>query len=118
MTKSNNTHDNGNGFTEAPASWNSKYIHPSGFMCQITLRAETGAELLSKVQNAIDYLLASDCQPYTFNRNGYSNNSSSTNGDGNDASWCPIHECHMKKWEKDGRVWYSHKVNGDWCKGK
>ena len=34
-------------------------------------------------------------------------------------SWCPIHECDMKKYEKDGKVWYSHKVDDDtWCKGK
>jgi hypothetical protein len=30
----------------------------------------------------------------------------------------PIHECEMKRWEKDGRIWYSHKVDGKWCTGK
>ena len=103
------------GFTEAPASWNSKYIHPSGFECQITLRGDTGSELLEKAQNAIDYLLEHDCQPYTYSRNGYTN---STNGNQDKASWCPIHKVNMRKWEKDGKVWYSHKVDGEWCSGK
>ena len=57
MTENNNTNENGNSFTEAPASWNTRYIHPSGFECQITLRSDTGSDLLGKVQNAIDFLL-------------------------------------------------------------
>jgi hypothetical protein len=24
----------------------------------------------------------------------------------------------MKRWDKNGRVWYSHKVDGKWCSGK
>ena len=120
MTTKPNTHEIENGFTEAPASWNTRYVHPSGFECQITLRGETGTELLEKVQNAIEYLLQHDCQPYTYARNGHVQAKDFSNGNGKDedASWCPIHECHMRKWEKDGRIWYSHKVNGEWCKGK
>ena len=118
QTKNNNLHENENGFSEAPASWNTRYVHPSGFECQITLRGDTGGELLEKVQNAIDYLLKNDCQPYTYSRNGYAQSKANSNGNDDDASWCPIHKCHMRKWEKDGRIWYSHKFNGQWCKGK
>ena len=115
---------------EAPASWNTRYISPEGFECQLTLRAESGSELLEKVNSAITYLLSNDCTPYTYNRGGYrgkSGNSkpkqstsenSSGNGQSDNSAWCPTHECEMKRWEKDGRVWFSHKVNGDWCKGK
>jgi len=118
-------------FTEAPASWNTRYVDPNGFECQLTLRAETGQELLERVSGAITYLLNNDCVPYTYYRGGsrQAKNKTATttkndmNGDGNgknngNHTWCPIHECEMKRWERDGSVWHSHKVNGDWCRGK
>jgi hypothetical protein len=117
-------------FNEAPASWNSRYIDPTGFECQITLRGETGLELLEKANSAITYLLNAGCQPSTFNRNSYRNNTpngaqepKNGNGNGNNGhkeipSWCPIHQCEMKRWDKEGRTWYSHKFNGEWCRGK
>ncbi|GAG14678.1 unnamed protein product, partial [marine sediment metagenome] len=32
---------------------------------------------------------------------------------------CTIHNCDMKRREKEGQVWYSHKIEGteDWCRG-
>jgi hypothetical protein len=36
----------------------------------------------------------------------------------NDPSWCEIHLLTMDRYEKDGRSWFSHKVDGNWCKGK
>ena len=111
---------------EAPASWNTRYIHPEGFECQLTLRAETGSELLEKVNSAIAYLLTNECIPYTYNRGGYRGSANNKPPNGNksnqdasvDPAWCPIHQCEMKRWEKDGRIWYSHKVDDVWCKGK
>ena len=114
-------------FSEAPASWNTRYVDPNGFECQITLRCEKGRELLEKASSAITYLLQAGCTPYTYYRSAArpSGNTSSTeepkNGkDGHKdyTSWCPIHECEMKRWERDGRAWYSHKVDGEWCRGK
>ena len=32
------------------------------------------------------------------------------------AHWCPMHQTEFKKYEKDGRVWYSHKAGDSWCK--
>jgi hypothetical protein len=123
------TTDNNNEvlFSEAPASWNTRYVTPDGFECQLTIRGEKGAVVLEKANAAIAYLLKHDCQPYSYGRNGYRSkkgDSKSSNGDkassnGNqDKGFCPIHECEMKRWERDGRVWYSHKVDGEWCKGK
>jgi len=128
MTNNNSTQSETQ-MAEAPASWNTRYISPEGFECQLTLRAESGSELLEKVNGAIGYLLANDCIPYTYNRGGYRgpvNNKSKVAKGGNnsgenqfdDPAWCPIHQCEMKRWEKDGRLWYSHKVDDDWCKGK
>ena len=119
-------------FTEAPASWNTKYLTPEGFECQITLRAETGSELLEKAASAIAYLLKSGCLPYTYRpvarpaaetkpnseANKFANGSRNSPDDKANPAWCPIHQCEMKRWDKDGRVWYSHKVDGIWCTGK
>jgi len=32
--------------------------------------------------------------------------------------WCPIHKVKMKRGEKNGRVWYSHKTKDGWCRGQ
>ena len=109
-------------FSEAPASWNTRYIDPNGFECQITLRGENGSELLEKTANAITYLLELGCVPYTYYRSvprgTEPQKSNGNNGHKEDGAWCPIHECEMKRWEKEGRIWFSHKVNGSWCSGK
>ena len=119
---------NNNPCSEAPASWNTRYITPEGFECQITLRADTGQEVLEKAQGAITFLLKSGCapcwngkhinheqpqytDPVTVPDGGNGNN-------GHERSWCPIHQCEMKRWDKDGRTWYSHKVGDQWCSGK
>ena len=32
--------------------------------------------------------------------------------------FCSIHQCAMKRHEKDGQVWYSHRIGANWCRGK
>jgi hypothetical protein len=127
MDANNNHNTKVNDFPEAPASWNTKYVDPNGFECQITLRGESGSELLDKAANAINYLLKNGCTPYMYYRNGSRQPESKVEeskkedvkNDGKDnPSWCPIHQCEMKRWDKDGRVWYSHKADGEWCRGK
>jgi hypothetical protein len=44
-------------FIEAPASWNTRFLTPDGFECQLTLRGETGQEVLERAQGAIAFLL-------------------------------------------------------------
>jgi hypothetical protein len=118
-------------FTESPVSWNTRYITPEGFECQLTLRGEPGQEVLEKAGSAMAYLLKNGCHPTAGNKssNHYQppsqahpdSTNSNSNGNGNnghDRSWCPIHECEMKRWEKDGRVWFSHKAGDEWCSGK
>jgi len=118
--------------TESPVSWNTRYITPEGFECQLTLRGETGQEVLEKANTAMTYLLKNGCQPVSntraFERNQATSRATPANhntipdgngnGNGNGRSWCPIHQCEMKRWEKDGRVWFSHKVGDEWCSGK
>lgn len=93
-------------FTEAPASWNTRYITPEGFVCQITLRADSGKDLLERANAALAFLLDHGYSPSDNNHNG------------KDSKWCPIHQCALYRREKDGKVWYSHRLDeGGWCRG-
>jgi len=96
-------------YTEAPASWNTSYVTHDGFVCRITIRGENGRDLLEKADVAMSFLIEHgyqpDQKPVRFNRG--------------DVRQCPIHKCDMKSYEKDGRTWYSHKLeDGTWCRGK
>jgi hypothetical protein len=113
-------------YTESPASWNTRYITHDGFSCQLTLRAESGKELLEKATSAMEYLREQGCIPvygYSKGNSDYQERESkseqqsdkSTNGN---SSWCPIHEINMKLWQKNGKAWYSHKTDEGWCCGK
>ena len=95
-------------FLEAPASWNTRYSTPIGFVCQITLRSETGLDLLEKADAALSFLLDQGYSP--CDNNNYLHK---------DTRWCPIHQCEMRRREKDGQSWYSHSLeDGGWCRGK
>lgn len=118
-----------NTYLEAPASWNTRYLSPEGFVCQITLRADTGRELLEKAQAAVTHLIEAGCTPceaITFRpkSNGKGNGHSSqtetntTPANGN-VHLCPVHNVEMRRFEKEDRIWYSHKTDdGGWCNGK
>jgi len=113
-------------FTESPVSWNTRYITPEGFECQLTLRGESGQEVLEKANTAMEYLLNNGCSPvgYRYASNSKTSASLPNNGNGassnggNNGSWCPVHNVEMKRWEKDGRSWFSHKDGDGWCSGK
>jgi hypothetical protein len=30
--------------------------------------------------------------------------------------WCEEHTCEFNRYEKNGKVWYSHRVGNSWCK--
>ena len=107
-------------FTESPASWNTRYITPQGFECQLTLRAQNGQELLEKASGAITYLLKHDCQPFISlkgkTRSNGNNNGSKANSTESE-KLCPIHQVPLRRFEKEGRVWYAHKTDEGWCNG-
>jgi hypothetical protein len=96
-------------FLEAGASWNTKFVTPSGFTCQLTLRSDSGLELLEKADAALTFLL----------EKGYSPCDNNNHHNGKETKLCPIHNCDMKHREKDGKTWFSHKAeDGTWCYGK
>ena len=95
-------------FTESPSSWNTRYVTPQGFVCQITIRGENGKDLLEKADIALKYLVTPDTYQ---RRNGNKGNGAT--------KLCSIHQCQMKRYEKEGKSWFSHKLdNGSWCYGK
>lgn len=114
MTDQSNTPTPTVNYQEAPASWNTKYLDPSGFECQLTLRSSSGADLLKKASVALAALAAAGCTPASYKP---------ANGNGKaqehpDMMVCELHNAEMKKHEKDGQVWYSHKLaDGTYCKG-
>jgi hypothetical protein len=97
-------------FLEAPASWNVRYASQEGYICQLTLRANSGKDLLEKAGVALSFLLEHGNSPSDNNNNHHSNG---------DTKLCPIHKVGMKRREKDGKSWFSHKLeDGNWCRGK
>lgn len=116
-------------YNEAPASWNVRY-NWSGFDCQLTLRGETGADVMTRAQAAIAWLLANGAHPNGYNGNGNGKHQAAPaaqlepvlvpvldNGEP-DPTWCPVHNVAMQRRERDGKVWYSHKNGDGYCKGK
>jgi hypothetical protein len=101
-------------FQEAPASWTTHYIDPSGFECELTLKATNGAELLKKAGIALKALQDAGCKPAVITRTANGNHREQPT-----MTICELHNAEMKKHEKDGQVWYSHKLaDGTYCKGK
>ncbi len=104
----------GAAFGEAPASWNTSYVSPEGFVCRITLRAENGQDLLQKATGAIAFLLEHGNLPEQHNKCKPSQEREHRP----ERKYCFMHLCEMKRFEKDGRTWFSHRLpDGTWCRG-
>jgi hypothetical protein len=112
-------------FPEAIASWNTRYVTVDGFTCQLTLRGDNGKDLLEKADSALAFLRNQGCIPFygyqKFNdHQDETNQEKAKNQDSNnDPVWCPIHQVEMRRYSKNGKSWYSHKLeDGTWCSGK
>jgi hypothetical protein len=112
------------GSTEAPLSFNVNVITPNGFTGQLTLRGKDGDAALFKrrIKGFLEWL---DTEGFETTQKGrYYPNPPAPSGNSVNApdptpqpDWCPIHRVQMKRREKDGQVWYSHKAGDDWCRG-
>jgi hypothetical protein len=110
---------------EAPASVNVRLMI-AGRDCQLTLRDSDETRLLARLAA----VLAQYPLPQVTGENLRS--SASTQGPNqlspqqhNAAAmhrpvrgFYPVHNVQMKENEKDGRRWFSHQVDGHWCKGR
>jgi hypothetical protein len=117
MSDQNNPENN----PDEPASWSTHYMDPSGFECELTLRAANGADLLKKAGAALLNLVNAGCQPVQRVANiggGSKPIEAPKMPDGSpDPTWCTIHGLAMSRHEKNGQIWFSHKVGDDYCKG-
>ncbi len=106
-------------WTEAPASVTVR-VQLDGYDTMLTLRGESGADVLPKLQAALEWMAAHGAEPTTTTTNGNGHNG----GAGAPPEICPVHSVAMQRREKNGDVWYSHKaVNPEtgseyWCRGK
>ena len=100
-------------FSEAPASFNVKFVL-NGYDAMLTLRDTSGLPLLRKAA-ALGKAL---------NEMGATPTARGTRGNGAAPKVCPVHHVEMRRHERSGQVWYSHKaINPDtgveyWCKGE
>lgn len=108
-------------YVEAIAQWTTRYHHPSGFDCQITLEAQSGVEALKKGEAAISHLIELKYQPVPFsNSNGVTQKAEistpppSTSGN----PICPLHNVEMKEYRKGDCSWFSHRIQNGWCRGE
>ena len=100
-----------NVYVEAPVSFNSRYITPQGFVCQITLRGENEFDLIEKANATLSLLLEQGNSPCESSNNNHHTNQ--------DIKVCLLHHAEMRRREKDGRYWYSHQLeDGSWCWGR
>ncbi len=98
----------------ASATWSVRYRDPTGFDCQLSLESSSGVEVLQKAQAALVKLSESGCTPL---HNSHISSATETQPK-SEKVMCPIHNVPMREWKKDGRIWYSHKLeDGSWCKG-
>lgn len=91
---------------EAPASANC-HIMIEGRQVQLTLRGTSEDDVLARLEKVLKRYPAPTPPP---------KGQAASQGQGKD--WCAIHQTTMKQTTKDGRSWYSHRVDGRWCKGK
>jgi len=115
-------------YTEAPASFTVKLQSPDGYDCLLTLRGTSGADLLPKVGQILEWVKEHGYAP----TNGHAGNGQAaaatassdpdvlTDDKGKHYKVCQAHDARMyAKTGKGGQVWYSHQTaSGDWCKGK
>ena len=87
--------------------------HIDGHEALLTARGQTAAEFQANLA-AIRGLLDAPAQAHL--RASSTHEVPAVQGQG--AGWCAVHQVQMKENHKDGRTWWSHQVDGHWCKGK
>jgi hypothetical protein len=87
---------------EAPASANC-YVTLAGRQVQLTLRDHDEQRLLQRLETLLQQF------PLVEEKTQ----------DNPPEGWCPIHHVQMKRYTKNHKTWWSHRLNnGAWCRGK
>ena len=115
------------GYSEALATWTTRYLDPSGFECMLSIQAETGIQVIKKAEGAITHLTELNCLPlHPGNHNGHEQEKEPKSDATVEVKQepntgkpiCPIHHIEMTRWTKNGRSWYAHRWENGWCKGR
>ena len=115
------------GYSEALATWTTRYLDPSGFECILSIQAETGIQVIKKAEGAIVHLTELNCLPlHPGNHNGHDKEKEPKSDvtvevkqePNTGKPICPIHHIEMTRWTKNGRSWYAHRWDDGWCKGR
>jgi len=104
-------------------------VHKQGYPVTVTLRAMAARDLLDRVGIVADWATKNGYLPPSTPDTAPVVNvtvpASTASAAGSSATEseeeqiCEYHHLPMSKHEKDGQVWYSHKLpNGKYCKGK
>ena len=117
------THIINNTNQQTGAEFNVFFKNNADFKCHLKLHGPTGKAVLEQSAGALAYLAAHDFTPEHVPAPAVTTEPTRQDlpQDGTaSASFCTIHNCEMKRREKDGQVWYSHKITGteDWCRGQ
>ncbi len=119
--------------TEAPYSANFRARDAqTGFEIQFTVRAVTEDAFFARLSRILDRLTeqgylaaggrresAAESLPALAREPAPAPPAASAAESEARPDWCSIHNVQMRRHEKDGEVWYSHRTEeGTWCKGK
>jgi hypothetical protein len=99
---------------EAPVSITLKAtLH--GHEVMVTLRGVDFASVKAQVEQASQWLsVQAPAQPPT-----QPPSQGTAQRAHEDSPYCHAHKAVLKRYERNGQVWYSHKLaNGQWCRGK
>jgi hypothetical protein len=87
---------------EAASSANC-YVTMAGRQIQLTLRDHDEQRLLQRLETLLQQFPAVEEKTQENPPEG----------------WCPIHHVQMKRYTKNHKTWWSHRLNnGAWCRGK
>ena len=94
-----------------------------GYLCTLTLTDPNTKDLMTRALSALEWLKANGFEPPVkapAQPQPTEAKPAPTLPDGTpDPAWCTIHGTPMTRREKDGQVWYSHKLpDGSYCRGK
>jgi hypothetical protein len=94
--------DTPQGLGEAPASANVR-VTIAGREVQVTLRDTSEERLLVRLQAVLEHFPVPEVPRAPASR---------------PEGFCSLHNVPMRQTNKNGRTWWSHRVNGQWCKGR
>ena len=76
--------------------YNLKWTTAKDFAASLSIQSDELEDLLERAKGAMDKLVSTDGQ--------------------SELHRCPEHSIPHHRYEKEGRVWYAHRVGNEWCR--